>query len=187
MSKFDFVAGHVALDFVNTVANRLSPDKRRDLLAGPSDLALWLAAAGLEGGDFIGNDVSHARTLREHLHQAFEAFAEGGLPSEATLAAIGALRNEFETGRRLAVSDGAVEFRWSPTAGALRRAFHPILVQAIELLTSDQTARIRQCEGPGCGWLFLDRSRGNSKRRWCSMQDCGNRAKSMRHHARSRA
>ncbi|MBT1157142.1 CGNR zinc finger domain-containing protein [Aminobacter anthyllidis] len=38
--------------------------------------------------------------------------------------------------------------------------------------------RLRSC--PRCGWLFLDTSRGG-KRRWCSMQTCGNREKVSRH------
>jgi len=40
-----------------------------------------------------------------------------------------------------------------------------------------------QCAGAGCGWFFLDTTkRGN--RRWCSMRDCGQDAKSARRRAR---
>jgi len=41
--------------------------------------------------------------------------------------------------------------------------------------------RLRSC--PRC-WLFLDTSRGG-KRRWCSMQVCGNREKVSRHREHS--
>ena len=37
----------------------------------------------------------------------------------------------------------------------------------------------------GCGWVFLDETK-NRRRRWCSMKDCGNRAKARRHYARQR-
>ena len=37
-----------------------------------------------------------------------------------------------------------------------------------------------------CGWLFLDTSR-SGRRRWCSMQSCGNRAKARRFYARATA
>ena len=48
-------------------------------------------------------------------------------------------------------------------------------------------ARVRMCEAPdGCGWLFYDETR-NGTRRWCSMKDCGNRAKARRHYARNKA
>jgi predicted RNA-binding Zn ribbon-like protein len=42
---------------------------------------------------------------------------------------------------------------------------------------------VGECEGEGCSWLFLDTSR-NRSRRWCSMEDCGNRAKARRHYER---
>jgi predicted RNA-binding Zn ribbon-like protein len=50
----------------------------------------------------------------------------------------------------------------------------------------DDPARVRMCEAPdGCGWLFYDETR-NGTRRWCSMKDCGNRAKARRHYAKSK-
>ncbi len=39
---------------------------------------------------------------------------------------------------------------------------------------------IRQCEADSCGGYFIDQSRAKP-RRWCSMDSCGNRAKSARH------
>jgi predicted RNA-binding Zn ribbon-like protein len=36
-----------------------------------------------------------------------------------------------------------------------------------------------------CSWLFVDETRAGT-RRWCSMQDCGNKAKARRHHRRAR-
>jgi hypothetical protein len=43
-----------------------------------------------------------------------------------------------------------------------------------------QRERLKRCENPRCGWLFVDRSR-NRSRRWCEMATCGNRAKAKRH------
>ena len=45
-----------------------------------------------------------------------------------------------------------------------------------DLLAGPRLDRVRRCANPECGWLFLDDSRAG-KRRWCSMQSCGNRAK----------
>ena len=57
-----------------------------------------------------------------------------------------------------------------------------------ELLTAVDLTSLRACplEEGGCGWLFLDRSRGRT-RRWCVMADCGARAKSRRLTDRRRA
>jgi predicted RNA-binding Zn ribbon-like protein len=57
----------------------------------------------------------------------------------------------------------------------------------VALLRTLDARQLKTCpldEG-GCGWLFLDRSR-NSSRRWCSMEDCGARAKARRLTARRR-
>jgi predicted RNA-binding Zn ribbon-like protein len=60
-----------------------------------------------------------------------------------------------------------------------------IAAQAVELFGGVDAPRIRQCEGSGCAILFLDQSR-SGRRRWCSMEGCGNRAKAeaFRHRGR---
>ena len=60
----------------------------------------------------------------------------------------------------------------------------PIARAAADLLAADPVRRVGQChDDRGCGWLFLDTSRLQS-RQWCSMADCGNRAKARRHYRR---
>jgi predicted RNA-binding Zn ribbon-like protein len=64
----------------------------------------------------------------------------------------------------------------------------PVVQATVELLTSPDAERVRICEAvlaKECDWLFLDLSRNHS-RRWCSMKDCGNRAKARRHYQRKR-
>jgi len=59
----------------------------------------------------------------------------------------------------------------------------PIIKSAADLLVSSELKGVKQCADDACGWLFMDKSRNNS-RRWCSMKDCGNRAKAHRHYLR---
>ena len=64
------------------------------------------------------------------------------------------------------------------------RIFWPIAHSAVDLLTSEDIDRVGQCgDDRGCGWLFFDTNRNHS-RRWCRMEDCGNRAKAHRHYHR---
>jgi predicted RNA-binding Zn ribbon-like protein len=42
---------------------------------------------------------------------------------------------------------------------------------------------VKECDGHDCGWLFLDTSKAG-RRRWCSMDVCGNRAKAQRYRRR---
>ncbi|NJK80825.1 MAG: hypothetical protein HC914_13385 [Chloroflexaceae bacterium] len=66
---------------------------------------------------------------------------------------------------------------------ALDQVLWPLLWSAVDLLTSADVARVRGCNGEHCSWLFLDTTH-NGTRRWCSMEDCGNRHKVRRHYAR---
>src|SRR5437868_14231516 len=88
---FLFLAGSLALDFVNTaVVVRRRP---RDLLATPADLAAWWQAAaqhypGLVAGARLPAtwneaDLIAARALRGHLRALLEAVAAGE-PAAAT-------------------------------------------------------------------------------------------------------
>jgi predicted RNA-binding Zn ribbon-like protein len=52
----------------------------------------------------------------------------------------------------------------------------PIAAAAAHLICEGDFRYIRNCEGPTCTLYFLDVSK-NHKRRWCSMEVCGNRAK----------
>jgi predicted RNA-binding Zn ribbon-like protein len=61
-------------------------------------------------------------------------------------------------------------------------------VSAAELLADGARPPVRVCCSSAerrCTWLFVDESR-NRTRRWCSMKDCGNRAKARRHYERAR-
>ncbi|WP_180968342.1 CGNR zinc finger domain-containing protein [Paenibacillus pasadenensis] len=55
----------------------------------------------------------------------------------------------------------------------------PVVRSAADLLLSPDLARLKLCGADACGWLFLDTSRNHS-RRWCSMDDCGNKEKAKR-------
>jgi predicted RNA-binding Zn ribbon-like protein len=70
----------------------------------------------------------------------------------------------------------------------LRRMLWPVALSAADLLAGEQGTPVKLCgmwETTGCSWLFVDESR-NGSRRWCSMKDCGNRAKARRHYRRSK-
>ncbi|OPC78738.1 hypothetical protein B4N89_31755 [Embleya scabrispora] len=70
-----------------------------------------------------------------------------------------------------------VDPTWRP-AWEVARAY-------LELLRTADPERIRRCANPECTLWFADVSK-NGRRRWCSMAECGNRAKARTHYARSR-
>jgi predicted RNA-binding Zn ribbon-like protein len=65
----------------------------------------------------------------------------------------------------------------------LRRA--GIARDAIRLLGGPQASRIKECQHPDCSLVFLDETQ-SARRRWCSMERCGNLVKTAGYRARRR-
>lgn len=149
-----------------------APLEGSHILLDPSELA-EVAAQAETSPRKAANAHRRAIELRELLYAVLRAFAEGAPPPRA----------RFEQHRRLMWQDGRWEWQTTPVA-ALDLPAQVILDDALDLLA--RGARVRKCASDRCGWLFLDTSKNHS-RRWCSMDSCGNRAKTRRHYERHRA
>lgn len=57
-----------------------------------------------------------------------------------------------------------------------------VIAAAVDFLVDDHP-RVGSCPGTGCGWVFADTT---GRRKWCSMDVCGNRAKVAAHADRQR-
>ena len=163
---FRFRGGHLALDFTATLAGRLK-EAQRELLATPADLDRWLVSSRLAArrpgaGEA---DLEQARTLRETIY----AMATGS-GSNAIRQRLNALANGRAAVPKLTQSGGLVR------EGSAAELLTTVAQQAVELFGGPDLPRIKQCEAGGCALLFLDLSR-SGRRRWCSMDSCGNRAK----------
>lgn len=55
-------------------------------------------------------------------------------------------------------------------------ALATIARDAVLLLGGPAAGRIKECEHPDCSTLFVDETQA-SRRRWCSMERCGNQVK----------
>jgi predicted RNA-binding Zn ribbon-like protein len=127
--------------------------------------------------------LSAAHGLREAIYATFSAMAAGAPPPpSATRRVLRAYGRAVARGSLADRPDGP-RLQWSlasgPTAVLDRIAF-----AAGELLLARDRPPIKEC--PGCGWLFVDRSR-NGSRRWCDMQVCGSRDKMRRYHRSQRS
>ena len=91
VGELELNAGNVALDFVNTVEDRLE-ERPEDLLRAPADLAEWGAMAGvLEGPPQPVRDrgeLTRALELREHLTGLLDAKLDGRELAPEDLAAL---------------------------------------------------------------------------------------------------
>ncbi len=180
---FQFIAGNLALDFVNTVGNRLS--KPRDYLTDVVEFRRWIRLAG-----FLGNQtppwvtdpqLGLVRRVREELYALFCRLATGRGLSRRALGEFNRRLGRVAKKRQLCLNKESLDWVWKTSRDDPDRALAPILHSAANLLVSRSRSQIRQCEDENCGWLFLDRSKAG-RRRWCSMGDCGNRAKARRYY-----
>ena len=169
--EFPFRSGRLCLDFVATLGSRGQLNLER--LAEPGDLERWLAQAGLGvRGPVSPADLAAAVRLREAIYGLVLLDPGGRRPGAARvvnqMAAPAPLVPELDEGGR-----GAA---WA-SGGTVAQALSSVARDAIDLLSGPLIGRVRSCAGPDCTILFIDTSRPGA-RRWCSMEACGNQAKS---------
>jgi predicted RNA-binding Zn ribbon-like protein len=191
VTSLALIGGALCLDFVNTVDPRHA-DEREEFLDGYGALVEWAVHAGAEtpaAGKRLARlgeqrpaqaarVLARAVSLREALYVLLSPHARRDDDALAVLndelrpawacAAIARTGDVFEL--RLADED------------ALDRVLWPVVLSAYELLTTPG-ARVKECDDDECGWLFVDASKAG-RRRWCSMESCGNRAKLRRYRRR---
>jgi predicted RNA-binding Zn ribbon-like protein len=185
----DLVGGALCFDFCNT-ANGRGSGRLRERLVDYDDLLVWSRRTGLlseaqarelsaeaarrpEAALAVMED---GRKLREAIHGVFSALALGETPPPA---AVGSLNEALaEAGRHRRVTAGSDGWSWTWDRGEepLAWPLYPVAHSAGEVLTEGEVARVKECGGEECDWLFYDVSR-NRSRRWCEMKECGNKAK----------
>ncbi|WP_281898936.1 CGNR zinc finger domain-containing protein [Phytohabitans aurantiacus] len=187
MERFGFIGGHPALDFVNTLHWRLAPSRHFDALTTFDDLVTWSSRAGIldaretatlrsDVRGVAADAVDDARGLREAIYEA--AMSQDVADALAHAFTAGLHRARLTRGnRRWAWQD--VELGPNTPADRLARS-------AVELLTSERSAAIRQCADAECGWIYLDTSRAEN-RRWCSASGCGDRNRARDYYRRRTA
>ncbi len=171
-------------EYLKTYADLLDWSRHSGALTAPEARALTGIAA--DQAEIAAGGLTRARSLRALLFRIFAAAAAGQPVLPADLAALNALLTETPARAAITATGRGFGWLWAGPDEAPERMLWPVIWSAAELLTSPDLSRVRECAGEGCSWLFLDTSR-NGTRRWCSMLDCGNRAKVRRHYNRSRA
>ncbi|MGW5111624.1 CGNR zinc finger domain-containing protein [Nocardia sp. NPDC004123] len=172
-----FVSGNLALNFIGTAQERRTTFI--DRLSTDDELAEWVTAAGILD---TAPDCTGARTravnLREAAWRLMLATLDGEPAADADRRLVN--RHAHDTAPELTLrADGSVH-----RSGTLDSALAAVARSAIELLGSPDRDRIKECGRDACTRLYIDTSRGGS-RRWCDMAVCGNRAKSKAFRARN--
>jgi predicted RNA-binding Zn ribbon-like protein len=172
---FAFVGGRPSLDLVATLGRRHADPVER--IPDAEALSRWFVEEGLltDPPPVTDRDLDQARRLRE----AISDIVRSTLARTAAGADPVGVVNEFaaraDLPPRLAVdtAGGVVTAR---PPGSPSQALATIARDAARLLGGPGAARIKECEHPDCSLVFLDETQ-SGRRRWCSMDRCGNLVK----------
>ena len=194
-----FVGDSAALDFLNSTAAPRSFDL--EWLATGEDVLDWLAAANLLGEDekSVLKQTRHRAALElaasdiRAFREEFRAFvhqvvAEKRIPEGHPI--VEKLDKLIQNGRqslRLVPHEhdtGRYNLRVIHSIETPEDLLPRIANGCAEFVAEPDFTYVRRCEGSGCTLFFRDVSK-NHKRRWCSMEVCGNRAKAAAYRKRS--
>lgn len=181
------LGGAIWINLANTIM--MQGGQRTDVLKDSSSMLQWLAGNGLMAEECAEqlDAASTYRTLAQLRNICLDALAN--LKREQRLSA--------QTFSKLAEMAGTlrIKLRLERQGDAVRliregesladRIRYAVLDSLIETLARYPAERIRKCEHEACMLHFVDTSK-SGKRRWCSMNLCGNRHKAAHFYARSK-
>lgn len=178
---FMFEPGSLALAFTVTGPGTYDgPLAQFQTLKRPSDLDRWAAdVVGAAGLRATGDDLKRAVRLQAAIWSVADALIDHRRVPEGDRAVL----NELAAAPCLIprLLPGPTK-TWVGVQG-MRSLLSSVARDAIDVLGGPRAARLKRCEGSRCSLLFVDTSR-SGRRRWCSMDRCGNRAKAAAHRRR---
>jgi predicted RNA-binding Zn ribbon-like protein len=192
--ELPIVAGHLALDFANTVDDPLGP-RWFDHIAEYPRLLAWSQRVGLLTDEAAAElrqaaddqpraaaaALRRAHSLRAALNETFGSLADGDMPAAGWEQLRPFVSAAVQNAGVVTTATSRASLKWD--VRGLDYPLWPVAEAAHSLLTGRELSRLKRCVG--CPWLFLDRSK-NQSRRWCSMEFCGTDEK-MRRYVTKRA
>jgi predicted RNA-binding Zn ribbon-like protein len=180
------LGGNMALDFANTESGRSSPQHLNHIQKA-MDVVTWARHAGvidekraeLARATPLNSDsplLLLAVALRQAIYAVNCALVQGRSPEVQPMNILAAMHARTLQSANLTPRDKSFAWTWAKSEKLEDAILGPIAAAAIDVLMHVDHARIKQCQGLHCGWLFHDISKNNS-RRWCDMSVCGNRSK----------
>ncbi|PJE95523.1 zf-CGNR multi-domain protein [Streptomyces carminius] len=179
---YRFDPGALCLELLPTGGSARYP--RHEVLREPANLAVWAARSRLRPSPSVAvteAELAAARELRAALWRMAVDQAHGRVPREADVAVVNATAAGPPLPPRLLRADGrrgggaGWSRDWGPAATGAR-LLSTVARDAVDLFGGPYAHRIRECAADGCHLVFVDTSRPG-RRRWCSMERCGNRHK----------
>ena len=186
-NQFPLLSGHLSLDLVNTEVVRRGV--RHNLLTSKEDLKEWIKIMqkneslipehfSSETEEWLEQALDRVLNLRAFLREGFERITDGFELSNDWLIHLEKLIAKAPFLYRI-IGEKLVQI---PIGEPLNRLISLIALDALTLYANGELGTMKKCANPDCVLLFMDSS---GRRKWCSMQICGNRKKVARFQNRS--
>jgi predicted RNA-binding Zn ribbon-like protein len=188
--------GNLSLNFVNTVYDRHGPPYE-GYLHNYLDLITWSHYTGAintsqkkrlleisrKNQDQANQIYKSSIQLREAIYEFIVSMIDREDVPPVNMPLINQWLSKAFSNLELTQLENRFVLDWKTENFGLESVLWPIIRSFVDLITSDDRKRIKQCSN--CGWVFVDNSK-NKSRRWCSMEICGNRVKAQRHAEKTR-
>ena len=174
-STFLLVGNNLAMDFINT--ELASQEGSINLLAIEQDVHDWAEQVGIHlSKENNALDMAAIWSLRTALRTLMVNQMDQQTWSAEAMAELNIWLPLAPHQQQLRFADGQLALQPLSEALTSEQLLGKIAQAGAELLTSPLSAQIKRCSNEKCILMFVDTSRSR-KRRWCSMEYCGNRAK----------
>jgi len=189
--------GTLCLNFVNSVKNRFEKPVYEFIIA-PDDWILWshrtqicdelskqrLSKYVSENSEKAIKELNRIIKVREVFYRIFRNIAQKKSPLIEDIRIFNNVLSFSFRFLNIGISDNLETISiWNYKETDLLYPLLPIMKSAYELLTTGLKEHIKEC--PNCGWLYLDKSKSNS-RIWCNMKTCGNTMKIKKYYEKNK-
>jgi predicted RNA-binding Zn ribbon-like protein len=187
---YKLVGEEISFDFINTISWP-GTEWEHDWLDKAGNFILWAVAAGIINNSkaklfaakpkaWLNKEMKYVCTIRQDLTNVLTPLAFNKNPSDDAIKKLNVLIHQINDYRNIDFKKHT--WVWND-ALSFKEVLAPVVWNAGQVLTEADHTRIRHC--PSCNWLFYDNTK-NKSRRWCDMQDCGSRDKSLRYYHRTK-
>jgi predicted RNA-binding Zn ribbon-like protein len=188
--------GCACFNFVNTVHSRVEDDKY-DYLNSYEDLIEWMKKIKLLPAEKLKNLEKLAalnnkaavkalikiKKQRELLYNFFSPVIHNMEPEDNVVKRINKFLSDALSDLSFNYKNGELKLELNNSNPDLYEPLKIIYKDVFDIIITIPQNRLKECKA--CGWLFLDKSKNNS-RTWCSMQTCGSLEKAKRYYYRKK-
>ena len=187
---YKLIGEEVGFDFINTISWR-NTEREHDWLDNSNNFINWSIAAGIinkrqakilkeQPNAVLAKQLEQVQNTRDDLFKILAPVAFSKKIDPDSIKKLDAMTYKILKHRH--IDEATCQWIWADPI-TLSDVLAPVIWNAAYIITDLDHSRIKHCSA--CNWLFYDKTK-NKSRKWCDMEDCGSRDKSLRYYHRQK-